>query len=427
LTIATTDETNFTVSDNTTTVAFTGIENISTGAANDIFLLHYNPDGVSNTYDAGENATHTDVDTAVIDTTLDLTVTVTDNTAAVNQTDTASVADTLVNFENIATGSGNDTFVMNTAPDGKTLNGGDGSNSVAYNDNSDTVVSLNSANSLTVASASGTDTVLNFDTVTTGDGNDVVNLDLNAASTSTDYTVNASGGFNIFNFIFTGDPLTDTVNITVAADGTNNMLDFSGVNTTVTVDTSSSNPQQVFTNFWLTIQGVFEVVFGAEEVAPEPTVAAVTVETSTDEDETTEVATLAAPIEICPTEPATTTDESGSDEPEVEATATEATACETIAEPTAETTEALAEVTAEATEMLAEATTESTPEATVEVVPTLEATPEATVESVPPVEATPEPPVASTPAPEATSEPPPAASTPALEALTCPHLIKGLL
>jgi Ca2+-binding RTX toxin-like protein len=417
LTITTTDENNFTVSDNTTTVAFTGIENISTGAANDIFLLHYNPAGVSNTYDAGENATHTDVDTAVFDTTLDLTVTVTDNMAVVNQTDTTSVADTLVNFENIATGSGNDSFVMNTAPDGHTLNGGGGRNSITYTDNSDTVVSLNSTNSLTVAVASSSDTLLNFDTVTTGDGNDVVNLDVNAASTSTDYTVNASGGFNIFNFIFNGDPLTDTVNITVAADGTNNVLDFSGVNTTVTVDTSSSNPQQVFTNFWLTIQGVFEVVFGTEETAPEPIVeTAVVADATSDEDETAAVVTLAAPIESCPTEPVTTTDETVSAEAEAEAPATEATPCETVAEPTAETTEALAEVTAEATAILAEATTESTSEVTVEVVPTLADTPEATVETAPPVAATSEPPAASTPVPEATPEPPPAASTPAPEA-----------
>jgi hypothetical protein len=409
LTVTATDEASFTVSDNTTTVAFTGVENISTGVANDIFLLHYNSDGVSNTYDAGENATNTDMDTAVIDTNLDLTVTVTDSMAVVNQTTTASVADTLVNFEGVETGSGNDSFVMNTAPDGKTLNGGGGQNDISYTDNSDTVVSLTSTNSLTVAVAGINDTLLNFDTVTTGDGDDVVNLDLNAASTSTDYTVNASGGFNIFNFIFNGDPLTDTVNVTVAADGTNNVLDFSDVNTTVTVDTSSSSPQEVFTNFWLTIQGVFEVVFGTEEAAPEPTIAAAMVETSTDEDETTEAVTLAAPIATCSDAEVTVSDETASLEPEAEGIATEAASCETVSEPTAEITETLAEVTAEAT-------TESIPEATVEVAPTLAATPEATVEVAPPVEATPEPPMESTPAPEATPEPPPAASTPAPEA-----------
>jgi len=406
LTIAVADETSFTVSDNTTTVVFTGVENISTGAANDIFLLHYNPNGVSNTYDAGENASNTDVDTAVLDTDLDLTVTVTDNTAVVNQTDTTSVADTLVNFENIATGSGDDTFVMNTAPDGHTLNSGGGRNSIVYNDNSDTVVSLTSTNSLTVAVASSSDTLLNFDTVTTGDGNDVVNLDLNAASTSTDYTVNASGGFNIFNFIFNGDPLTDTVNITVAADGTNNILDFSGVNTTVTVDTSSSNSQQIFANFWLTIQGVFEVVFGTEEAVSEPTIAAVTVETSTDEDETTEAVSLATPIATCPDVEVIASDAVVSEDPETEAPATELVACETVSE----SSETLVEVTGEAT-------IESTPEATVEAVPTLEATQEATVESAPPVAATPQPaPVENTPAPEATPEPAPVESTSAPEA-----------
>jgi hypothetical protein len=331
-------------------------------------------------------------------------VTVTDNTAVVNQTDTTSVADTLVNFETIATGSGNDSFVMNTAPDGHTLNGGGGRNSITYNDNSATVVSLTSPNSLTVAAAGSSDTLLNFDTVTTGDGNDVVNLDLNAASTSTDYTVNASGGFNIFNFIFNGDPLTDPVNITVAADGTNNTLDFSGVDTTVTVDASSSNPQQVFTNFWLTIQGVFEVVFGTEEVAPEPTIAAVTVETSTDADETTEAVTLAAPIATCSDAEVTPSDA---------AVSAEAAACETVSE----STEMLAEVTTEAMETLVEVTVEATPEATVEAASTLTITPEATVEPVintTAPESTPEAPVASTPAPEATPEPP-AASTPAPE------------
>jgi hypothetical protein len=401
LTVLATDETSFEVSDGSTTAALAGIENVTTGSANDIFLLHYNPDGVNNTYDAGENTSNSDVDTAVLDTTVNLTVTFTGNTAVVNATTTASNSDTLVNFENVETGSGDDSFVMNTAPDGKTLDGGGGRNDITYTDNTNTVVTLNTSNSLTIANASVMDTVLNFDTVTTGDGDDVVNLDVNAASTDSDYTVNAGGGFNIFNFIFnSNEPLTDTVNMTVSADGTDNVLDFSGVDTAVTIDTSSSSPQEIFTNFWLTLQGVFEAVFANEEtVEPEPVVEAATV---TNEIDSTGAETIAATVETCPTAVVDVTNDEATDTTETapDATSTpDSSDCETTTELEPATTEVVVEVTAEVTVEPTTETSDITPEATSEPQPTVEATP--TPEAPVPVEATPEPPATSTPAPEA--------------------------
>ncbi|MDQ7034671.1 MAG: hypothetical protein Q9P01_07510, partial [Anaerolineae bacterium] len=345
LTIEALSDTRYTASDGTNTVFLQGIENIETGAANDIFVLGYDANGVNNRYDAGENDFGTDRDTAIIETDLDLNLVFAGNAVTVNATDT------LLNFETFITGNGDDSFVMrDDIIGGFDLDGGLGVNSVLYDTANDLLVTLAAADSLTVTDGLLTDTLTNISNVTTGDGDDSFDLDINAASTTTAYNFNGGGGNNIFRFFFDGEtPLTDTVNMTVSADGDNNILDFSGVNVAVTIDLASRSPQEVFDNFMLTVQGVFEAILPDAPNLPT--------------DLPPEIATEANPAQSNPEQ----------------------------------TT-----VTATPSDVPVETTAEATPQPSTEPVAT-EATPQPTTEPVA-TEATPQPPVESTPAPETTAE-----------------------
>ena len=312
LTIAALNETSYTVASGTNTIFLNGIENIATGAANDIFLLG-SPGSVNNVYDAGDNATRTDRDTAILQSNLDLTLNFSANMVQVSETgNLASQTDTLMNFEVVQSGSGNDTFVMDDAlVQGFDLDGGAGLNSILYNSTSDLTVSLVDSSLMTVTDGLLSDTLSNFSSVTTGDGNDTFNLDINAASTTTAYHFDAGGGDNIFRFFFNGaNPLTETVEMTVAADGENNVLDFTGVDVAVNIDLDLRTPQEIFENFVITLQGVFEAVFNPDvQNLPDDLPPELETETATDA-ESAEPSATAEPTDVpaeateAPTEPA---------------------------------------------------------------------------------------------------------------------------
>ena len=312
LTIEALSETSYTVTDGTTQIFLNGIENIATGAANDIFLLG-SPGTVSNIYDAGENATGTDRDTAILQTNADLTLNFAANTIQVSETgNVTSATDTLMNFEVIQSGSGNDTFVMNDElVQGFDLDGGAGLNSILYNTASDLTVNLVDSSLMTVTDGLLTDTLGNFSSVATGDGNDTFNLDINAASTEVIYDLDAGGGDNIFRFFFDGDnPLTETVEMTVSADGDNNVLDFTGVDVPINIDLDLRTPQEIFENFIITLEGVFEIIFNPDvqnlpdDLPPELETEAVTDDEATEPSATEEATDVPAEGTEEPTEPA---------------------------------------------------------------------------------------------------------------------------
>jgi Ca2+-binding RTX toxin-like protein len=302
LTINMLNDSAYTASDGTTTVFLNGVENVTTGAANDIFLLTYDPDGVSNSYDAGENSWRTDRDRAIIQSELDLTLAFFTNSVIINETSTGiSIPDTLVNFESITTGSGNDLFVMGEGFIGDLeLDGGAGLNTIVYNEMADMTVNLTSANMMNVTDGVLTDTLTNFSSVGTGSGNDTFNLGINAASTTTAYTFNAGSGDNIFRFFFDGDtPLTDTVEMTISADGENNILDFTGVDVAVTIDLDLRTPQEIFENFIITLVGIFDVVFNPDvEALPEELPPVIETEVSASSDEPADTTATEVPTDV---------------------------------------------------------------------------------------------------------------------------------
>jgi hypothetical protein len=337
LTIEALTDTSYTVSSGANSVFLNGIENITTGAANDIFLLG-SPGSVSNVYNAGDNATGTDRDTAIIQSDLDLTLAFSGNTVLVGETgNLATQTDTLLNFETIRSGSGNDTFVMSDGlVQGFDLDGGAGLNSIIYNNTSALTVNLVDTNLMNVTDGLVTDTLGNFSSVTTGTGNDTFNLDINAASTTTAYDFNAGSGNNIFRFFFDGDsPLTDTVEMTVGADGENNILDFTGVDVAVNIDLDLRTPQEIFENFIITLEGIFEVIFNPE-VQNLPTELPPVIETESGVvDESAEPSATEEPTDV----PAEVTEEAAEPTPEPTEATPEPTAVPTD-EPPAESTPA---------------------------------------------------------------------------------------
>jgi Ca2+-binding RTX toxin-like protein len=266
--ITSTSETGFTVDDATAggNGTLSGIENITSGTGNDTFTLTYDASAasVANTFNAaGGTADIADYR----NTTAALTIT----EAA---TDTYTVAsgtgatDTLLNFETVIAGQGDDTFVTSGSPTGTTFNGHTGSDTVEYSTSTALTVATtaSTATNFTVTDGTSTDTLTNVEGVTTGAGNDIFNinldqLDADSASAVT-FTFNPLGGTNTFNFTATQTvTATSPINIIInAVTGSITNFNFTNVTGTggIDIDLSDTSTQTVFTNFTVTLNGVEE-------------------------------------------------------------------------------------------------------------------------------------------------------------------------
>jgi Ca2+-binding RTX toxin-like protein len=265
--VTSTSETGFTVDNDATAGGngtLSGIENITSGTGNDTFTLTYDASAasVANTFNAaGGTADIADYR----NTTAALTITE-------SATDTYTVAsgtgatDTLLNFESVIAGQGDDTFVTSGSPTGTTFNGLTGSDTVEYSTATALTVATTASatTNFTVTDGTSTDTLTNVEGVTTGAGNDIFNinldqLDADSASAVT-FTFNPLGGTNTFNFTAT-TTATSPINIIInAVTGSITNFNFTNVTGTggVDIDLSDTSTQTVFTNFTVTLNGVEE-------------------------------------------------------------------------------------------------------------------------------------------------------------------------
>jgi hypothetical protein len=107
---------------------------------------------------------------------------------------------------------------------GYALDGGGGSNSLTYADTAtptDLTVNLVDETTITVSDGQTSDTLTQINNVTTANGDDTFNLDVNVASNQTAYAFNGGSGSNVFNLIFDGSqPLSAAVSMTLTAETT---------------------------------------------------------------------------------------------------------------------------------------------------------------------------------------------------------------
>lgn len=206
------------------------IENVTTGNGDDVFTIEAN--GVNNIFDAGSD---TGGDAADI-TGLTGTITATVVSGSVEVQLTGSETDTLTNFESISyTGSAtDDTFVIDdetvSVIDAGADSGGSGdtydASSFIGTTNMTVTQSSTDTDTFTVSGLTGgDDTIINFETIVTGGGDDIFIIDTDIGGTFF-FDAGSSTVGNTFQFIG-GGAATTTITITTTGS-TTDTLDFSG-------------------------------------------------------------------------------------------------------------------------------------------------------------------------------------------------------
>ena len=244
-----------------TTISSTGvgtdtlinIQNITTGDGDDIFVIEEN--GVNNIFDAS-NGTDTATYTA------SGTISATNNSSSVLIQISGSDTDQLDNFEtiNFVGSNADDTFIIQDAND----NNIDGSNGNDIYDASFAGSSITVTISGTVTAAGldvGTDTLVDIETIITGDSDDTFIINTDVGGT---YFFNAGGDSTIGNaFQFTGGG-SEVTTITITGSSTaTEVLDFSQfTGGAIDINLSDTSQQNIATNLFITFNEFIDDVTG---------------------------------------------------------------------------------------------------------------------------------------------------------------------
>lgn len=197
---------------------FWDMETITTGNLDDVFAIE--GDTNATTFDAGENGTNTDADTAnYAPSTAAMTFTLNSLTNII-QADMGGGIDTLLNFETLIGTSHDDIFnISQTAASGTTLNGGGGNDTfnvtpdgfagAVFDGGGGTADQLNISNNFDAVNieyaalntvefvtngGTNADTARNFENITTGDGADTFLV----TPDNVDNIFGGAGGFDVY-------------------------------------------------------------------------------------------------------------------------------------------------------------------------------------------------------------------------------------
>ena len=231
------------------------VENVNTGSGADQFFLSDEDD---NTIDAGGG---TD-EATLYDGTGTINVTRSGNNVTVSDGTTSGGigTDVINNIElvNVSGSATDDTFVVSDANDNE-FNGEGGTDSISYASSGDNITvnftSASTAEASDGGSSIGTDTLINFEEISTGSGDDTFIFDANVGT----MTINSNAGNDIFDI----DDASGTLNL-VDSSGTT-FLDFRDYTNTVTVDLALTSSQDVSGGgtFNLSLDGTFDNVSGS--------------------------------------------------------------------------------------------------------------------------------------------------------------------
>jgi len=245
------------VTDGVTIDNLTNISNITTNGGNDTFNITW--DAQNNTFDAQGQTT---VDAANYTAAVNLAVSYTGggNATVVNGGNT----DTLIGFEDIRAGGGNDTFTIQGDGINNGFNGGAGSDTADYTLSAAGLTFNLDGGVESVVAGAGTDQLTSFENIIASNQADIFNV--TGAGEAQYTTLNGNAGNDIFNIdwgvtanTFDGGLGSDSyvvgttaTNLTVSLSGSNWLVTNGAATDTLTsiADIATSNGNDTFTITW---------------------------------------------------------------------------------------------------------------------------------------------------------------------------------
>lgn len=236
------------------------IQNITTGSNDDSFYVENN--GVDNILDGGAGSFDDVTYSKITNTPGTISATRSGNSITI---EVEGDTDELNNFETVIIQGSNsaDTFIINddqnNSLDG---NGGTDTYDSSSFSSADTTVTTNGGTITVDSSDVGTDTLVEFEQVTTGAGNDRFVVDTSQAGTYI-FDAGSSTLGNIFEFTNGGGAV---VRVTISTSSGNlDTLDFSGFSGgAIDIDLSDNTEQEVATNLFITFNNFVANVVGTD-------------------------------------------------------------------------------------------------------------------------------------------------------------------
>jgi Ca2+-binding RTX toxin-like protein len=190
----------------------------------------------------------------------DSTIVVLSNTTGVGSIENTVTGeiDTIDNIENVTTGSGDDTFIIDDSG-ANVLDGGDGDDTISYEPLSTPItVTIVGANATISGTGIGDDTLLNFENIETGSGDDLFDI-----TGTVDYGLNSNSGNDIFDF---NNAVDGTLTLeTTTSDTHLDFQDYTG--TGIDIDLSITNVSQTIdTGLIVNLSGTFTSISGSDSV-----------------------------------------------------------------------------------------------------------------------------------------------------------------